>query len=267
MTVLLAESPWAAGPPPAAQANGHLVSQDADQCRVDFEIEQFDKLIDILDELGLPENRILARHADLKSPSAVLNRVQRTKWGCVGAVVITVIGVTGLALTDHLHIALGGAVLGAFLAYALGSLTGYEDGYIDSSVRARMLHRLATADGLQQAGQQRELIIELPAPLKGEGFLYVIEFSTGVVKVGQTADPQRRLQEHRRAASTFKVTIVNFWISPAHSNFLVNEIDLISQCMRVSTRTRREYFRDVSFAAAVAFANELTYDIRGGDPR
>ncbi|MER7280457.1 GIY-YIG nuclease family protein [Dactylosporangium sp. NPDC000244] len=109
-----------------------------------------------------------------------------------------------------------------------------------------------------------ELALDLPPSLDGEGYLYVIEFSTGVIKVGQTADPRRRLPEHRRDADAFKVAIVNFWISPAHWNYLDNEIDLINRCMQVSSRARREYFRDLSFVTAVGFANELTFYTQEG---
>lgn len=121
------------------------------------------------------------------------------------------------------------------------------------------LHRAREAERQASRPVACELAVDLSAPLDGEGYLYVVEFSTGVVKVGQTMDPRRRMAEHRRDADTFKVAIVNFWISSAHWNYLDNEIDLINRCMQVSTRARLEYFRDVTFDAAVGFANELAY--------
>jgi hypothetical protein len=101
------------------------------------------------------------------------------------------------------------------------------------------------------------LQIDLPPAGNGLGYLYVIRFSTGVVKVGQTAHPRRRLFEHRRDAAAYKVNVVRFWISEAHPNFLANETMLINLCAGVSARAKREYFHEVEFDVAVGLASSL----------
>lgn len=104
-----------------------------------------------------------------------------------------------------------------------------------------------------------DLTIALPKYVPGEGFLYVIQFSTGAVKVGMTEDPRRRIGEHRRDAEAFKVAITNFWLSPAHWNFRDNEVALINRCAEVSSRARREYFHEITFPDAVSIAAGLPY--------
>lgn len=98
-----------------------------------------------------------------------------------------------------------------------------------------------------------------PPALLGEGFLYVIAFTTGTVKVGQTEDPQQRLNTHQAEAAAFGVGATAYWISPAHSNFITNETLLIEQCRTVSRRSRREYFHEVGYERAVQFALDLDY--------
>lgn len=96
-------------------------------------------------------------------------------------------------------------------------------------------------------------------PGDGMGFLYVIEFLSHVVKVGQTVDLRRRLMQHQRDANTFKTLIVHFWISPPHVNYLDNELELIGLCGQSSTRVRREYFHDVGFRWASFTASTLPF--------
>lgn len=95
-------------------------------------------------------------------------------------------------------------------------------------------------------------------PADGIGYLYVIEFSTGVIKVGQTRDPQRRLGEHRRSAGAFGVSITQFWLSPPHANYLETEAALIIDCAEFSPYSKREYFHAINWSEAVEDAFALT---------
>lgn len=99
----------------------------------------------------------------------------------------------------------------------------------------------------------------------GEGYIYVIAFTTGVVKVGQTEDPKRRLGEHQSEAMAYGVGATNYWISPPHRNFKNNETHLIKLCAKVSKRSRREYYHEVGYERAVDFAWTLTFDSEGPD--
>jgi hypothetical protein len=114
------------------------------------------------------------------------------------------------------------------------------------------------AEHLARCSSRRMAIVLPPKPI-GEGYVYVIRFDTGVVKVGQTLNPASRLPDHRADAAAFGVTVTDFWISPSHINFRDNEARLINACVRVSRRTRVEYFHDLTFDKAVSFAAELTF--------
>ncbi|WP_250029857.1 GIY-YIG nuclease family protein [Paractinoplanes maris] len=124
---------------------------------------------------------------------------------------------------------------------------------------------LAQAKRAEQAEHERHLAtrrvaFKLARQPRNEGYLYVLEFSTGSIKVGLTEDPKRRLGQHLGEARAFGVYITNYWISPSCHNFVSNETRLINACGRVSKqRSRKEYFHDVPYATAVGFANELTY--------
>jgi hypothetical protein len=116
-----------------------------------------------------------------------------------------------------------------------------------------------TANTEAAARRSRRPRVKLSNPPKGEGYVYVIEFSTGTVKVGQTVNPKQRIQTHLGEAAVFGAYIADFWISPAHMNYLDNETRLINACQRVSHRSRLEYFHAVGYERAVQFANDLTY--------
>jgi hypothetical protein len=56
----------------------------------------------------------------------------------------------------------------------------------------------------------------------------------------------------------FGVYPVDFWVSEPHAGYVRNEADLIAECMRVSSYSKREYFHDIDWATAVGFATHLT---------
>lgn len=83
----------------------------------------------------------------------------------------------------------------------------------------------------------------------GEQYLYVVEFDSGV-KVGITADPSRRIAQHRRDAEAFARNVGRTWISPVpHGNARQNELEL-------KQGSRREYLTR-SFDECVAHAERL----------
>ncbi|MGX6604861.1 hypothetical protein ACWKSP_22435, partial [Micromonosporaceae bacterium Da 78-11] len=145
----------------------------------------------------------------------------------------------------------------AFMALRIGWCIGTDQGVLDHAQVVSFQARSAAVAERQAA--TRRMAIKLRRQPVGEGYLYVMEFSTGTVKVGQTEDPKVRLATHRREADAFGVYVVNYWISPSHMNFRDNEIRLINQCAKVSHRSRKEYFHAVGYEQAVAFANALTY--------
>jgi hypothetical protein len=144
---------------------------------------------------------------------------------------------------------------------------GFAGGYVearrgvDREIRAA---RAAAAEAEDEAwlALQRpcEIVVDPASGVPGYGHIYVIAFSTGTVKVGQTADLYRRFKEHVRAAEAYGVAVVNYWVSPPHANYLGNEIELISFCDGYSARSKREYFHDMHFETVVEFAEALTFE-------
>lgn len=112
---------------------------------------------------------------------------------------------------------------------------------------------------LLRACAEVRMPIRNPPGIVGEGYLYVIAFTTGTVKVGQTEDPCRRLYTHQAEAAAFGVGANAYWISPSHTNFKTNETLLIEQCRKVSRRSRREFFHGIGYDAAVDIAVYLDF--------
>lgn len=152
----------------------------------------------------------------------------------------------------------------------------WRQGYREAmwqSMQAEATER-AELERAQRAELEAEcdLAMDLPARPKGERYVYVLGFSTGAVKVGQTFDPARRIREHRRDAAAFNVNLVSFWVSPAHKNYPANEAVLIAGCLAISPSVRKEYFPNLAYADAIKVACGLTFysadlsgrSIRGG---
>lgn len=86
------------------------------------------------------------------------------------------------------------------------------------------------------------------------GFLYVIELSTGVVKVGRSDRPNHRIIAHAHEAAKYGVHVVRQWVSIEHGDCDASERNAISGCQVVGTlRSGREYF-EIGFDQAVAIA-------------
>lgn len=89
-----------------------------------------------------------------------------------------------------------------------------------------------------------------------DGYLYVIEFSTGLVKVGMTRNPKARMRSHADEAARFGCVITSLWLSDQHENYRENEAELISALGQPQHGS--EYFQ-IAFTTAVAAAKRLVY--------
>ena len=91
-------------------------------------------------------------------------------------------------------------------------------------------------------------------------FIYVVEFSTGILKVGFSNEPNQRIAAHRVESRRFRADVLRTWVSPAHEGGKANEHALIAWCSRSGiNETGNEYFRDVEFDDVVAYAKSLSY--------
>lgn len=94
-----------------------------------------------------------------------------------------------------------------------------------------------------------------------ERYVYVIEFSSGTVKVGQTANPRARLGEHDNAAQAHGHTIQRSWVSAPHTAYKENEGALIAfGAERWPNAVGREAFTDADYEVIVEFALGLQYE-------
>lgn len=151
------------------------------------------------------------------------------------------------------------------LAMALISLAGWSmayafaEGYRDGA-------KHAVDDAAALAKESMQLPVEIEKELwavqasagKGQGHLYVVEFETGAIKVGQSRNPMRRIDEHHRDAWAYNVVVTNAWVSKPHQAYLTNEIKLMSAVAKLGGgRAKREYFHGVDFERVVGIATEL----------
>lgn len=117
------------------------------------------------------------------------------------------------------------------------------------------------------AERVKQIFAHLPGTVGGGGYLYAVQFATGVVKIGRTTDPSSRLATHRRHAEAFGVAVTDVWLSPPHTNYQRNETALIHACMRVSGRYKNEYFHSIEMGTVKALASALTMkDLRAAAP-
>ncbi|MFD5027058.1 hypothetical protein [Streptomyces sp. NPDC058373] len=96
---------------------------------------------------------------------------------------------------------------------------------------------------------------------RAERYVYVIEFSSGIVKVGQSGRPQARVREHEKAAAMHGHTILRRWVSAPHTGCDANEKLLIAfAAERWPASSGREAFTDAHYDEIVEFAAGLQYE-------
>lgn len=136
------------------------------------------------------------------------------------------------------------AIAAADSAGKFGDLSWYgeqEEKIHESTVRAAIARR-----------QLRDVL--------DEGHLYVVEFTSGVVKVGKSVAPVNRLASHAKYAQIHGGDISQSWTSERHRGYSATERQLIkfghshSEAVVVS---RGEYFRDLDFDNVQQYAELL----------
>lgn len=162
-----------------------------------------------------------------------------------------------VAVAAHEYLAAACASLLAVVAVTLasedvGQRRGYELGCTDGTRHAAEAARKRAAD-------IDHLIAGSGAVIRGQGYLYIVGFSTGAIKVGQTVEPRKRLRDHRRDALAFGVYVVDLWVSEAHANYLANEVALLRLCLTIGPCAKQEYFHTVGFERAVELTKRLAY--------
>lgn len=88
------------------------------------------------------------------------------------------------------------------------------------------------------------------------GYLYVLEFSSGAVKVGHTTDPAARAKTLHLDCAKYGLHITRWWLSPRHTNHADNERALLHAARGLGDQLATEYFH-CDFHAAVEAASTL----------
>lgn len=93
-----------------------------------------------------------------------------------------------------------------------------------------------------------------------ERYIYVIEFASRTVKVGQTKNATVRLADHVKSATTHSDSVTRSWFSGPHLDYRENERHLIAFCaQRWKLTVGTEFFRDADFDEVLAHAQGLPY--------
>lgn len=97
--------------------------------------------------------------------------------------------------------------------------------------------------------------------MSGGGYVYVIEFSNGIVKVGRSQDIVSRLRAHGSAARNFGIEVTRRWESPCHLGWQQNEDALKRLTSELGGEPlTAEFFSGVDFDALVEKARELPFE-------
>lgn len=92
------------------------------------------------------------------------------------------------------------------------------------------------------------------------GHIYAVQFSNGVLKVGQTRKPKTRFADHAKAAQAHGHSVEETLLSPPHINYLDNERALIAFCSEQwSLAAGHEYFADADIEAVVRFTSSMRF--------
>lgn len=100
----------------------------------------------------------------------------------------------------------------------------------------------------------------IPAPGKYNGFVYIIEFTGGVVKIGMTTNPVGRITSHAHNARSFGLDVKQVWLSPEHCEYQENERILLASTSLVAEPMHgREFFKGLDSSVVLKLANELSF--------
>ena len=90
------------------------------------------------------------------------------------------------------------------------------------------------------------------------GYVYVVEFTSGVVKVGKAANAKARIATHAAYARIHGGDVRRSWVSVKHRGYDDTERSLIAMCRQLGVQAfGKEYFRDVRFESACEYASEV----------
>ncbi|MFJ1539366.1 GIY-YIG nuclease family protein [Micromonospora chalcea] len=95
----------------------------------------------------------------------------------------------------------------------------------------------------------RELDLSgVPTRATGGGYVYLLLFDSGVLKVGWSSSPQSRIKSHQFHAAPFGVALSRVWVSSQIESPAMVERELLCAASAMAQRTTaREWFHGVDF--------------------
>lgn len=87
-----------------------------------------------------------------------------------------------------------------------------------------------------------------------KGYIYIIEYDTGMVKVGRTTSPRQRIKGQLYIAARFGVEPRNIWLSSFHENYKSTERELLK---RLGTPTQGAEYFETTYAEVIGVAQAL----------
>lgn len=97
------------------------------------------------------------------------------------------------------------------------------------------------------------------------GHIYVLQFASGVVKVGKTTNPKQRLATHVQLAEIHGGDVCQSWVSAPHCGYTTTERELIAFCSRSGrVAAGKEYFH-IDFDSARQYADFLAHNRLSSD--
>jgi hypothetical protein len=107
---------------------------------------------------------------------------------------------------------------------------------------------------------RHESKVEPDVRMPGAGYIYVLAFASGRIKVGYSTNPRGRVGGQIAVARRIGVEAVGLWLSPLHVNASTNETALITWCRTATTaRVGAEYFIGCAFSDVVEYAKSLEF--------
>lgn len=158
----------------------------------------------------------------------------------------------GWVLNDYWLFTVIQLIIGGLLFSGYALLSGWKNGILDyrGTLARAPKPEPEPAPELEQDEYAEEIDFRWFAeakPATGKlGHVYIIRFSTGMVKVGKTNDLVRRMGEHRRSSARYGVVMTGVWFSLPHPDWHAIERRLIAEADRRSTyRVKQEYFKGI----------------------
>lgn len=99
----------------------------------------------------------------------------------------------------------------------------------------------------------------LPRRVSWGGFVYVIEFENGRIKVGLTTHPRLRVSQHCAYGKAYGNPLVKGWLSPWHEGAIESEQALLAIARKLGGAAQGEFFTGVSFDDVVSRARRRRY--------